>query len=156
MMIPAVFVRALLPVLVLIGLYLFLRGHNAPGGGFVAGLVLSVVIILQYMVAGSLWVEAHLPIRPHNWIALGLWCAVLTGAGAFVFGHPFLTSHSAHPVLPLIGEVPLPSAFFFDLGIFLLVVGATVLILVGLAHQSIRSHRMPKAEEAPPARQASR
>lgn len=156
MMIPAVFVRALLPVLVLIGLYLFLRGHNAPGGGFVAGLVLSVAIILQYMVAGSLWVEAHLPIRPHNWIALGLWCAVLTGAGAFVFGHPFLTSHSAHPVLPLIGEVPLPSAFFFDLGIFLLVVGATVLILVGLAHQSIRSHRMPKAEEAPPARQASR
>ncbi|CAD5107135.1 monovalent cation/H+ antiporter subunit A [Zestomonas carbonaria] len=149
LMIPAVFVRALMPVLMLIAIYLFLRGHNAPGGGFVAGLVMSVAIILQYMVAGSLWVESHLPIRPHYWIAAGLWFALLTGMGAFVFGYPFLTSHSAHPVLPVLGEIPLPSAFLFDLGIFLLVVGATVLILVGLAHQSIRSHRMPggKVEE---------
>ena len=149
MMIPAVFIRALMPVLMLIAVYMFMRGHNVPGGGFVAGLVMAVAIILQYMVAGTLWVEAHLPVRPHYWIAAGLWLALLAGIGSFAFGYPFLTSHSPHPILPLLGEVPLPSAFVFDLGVFLLVVGATVLILIGLAHQSIRSHRSPagKVEE---------
>ena len=65
----------------------------------------------------------------------------MTGVGALFFGYPFLTSHTAHFTLPLLGEVHVPSAFFFDLGVFAAVVGATMLILVALAHQSQRVRR---------------
>ena len=82
-------------------------------------------------------------IRPVRWIGVGLLAAAATGAGAWVFAHPFLTSHVAHVTLPFVGEVELPSAFAFDLGVFALVVGATTLVLTALAHQSIRSHRVP-------------
>ncbi len=59
MMVPAVLVRLLLPIALVVSFYLFMRGHNQPGGGFVAGLVMSVAFILQYMVAGTQWVEAQ-------------------------------------------------------------------------------------------------
>jgi multicomponent K+:H+ antiporter subunit A len=150
LLVPGLFMRALMPVLMVVSIYLFMRGHNMPGGGFVAGLVMSVAIILQYMVGGTEWVEEKLPIRPHVWISSGLLLALLTGLGAWVFGYPFLTTHSPHPVLPLVGEVPLPSAFLFDLGVFSLVVGATVLVLIALGHQSVRSHRSSaKAGDTP-------
>ena len=58
-----------------------------------------------------------------------------------MLGYPFLTTHTAHLHLPLLGEVHVPSALFFDIGVFALVVGATLLILTALAHQSMRSHR---------------
>ncbi len=138
---PAVTVRLLMPVIAMFAIYLFMRGHNQPGGGFVAGLVMSVAFILQYMVGGTAWVEAQMRLRPQRWIGVGLLFAVATGMGAWLFGYPFLTSHTSHPTLPLIGEIPLPSAFLFDLGVFILVLGATILILTALAHQSIRSHR---------------
>lgn len=141
LLIPSVMVRMLLPIIAMLSIYMFMRGHNVPGGGFVAGLIMSVAFILQYMVGGTAWVEAHLKLNPQRWIALGLLFAVFTGIGAWFFGYPFLTSHSPHPILPIVGEVPLPSAFMFDLGVFTLVVGATMLILTALAHQSIRSHR---------------
>jgi multicomponent K+:H+ antiporter subunit A len=141
LMVPGVYVRFLLPFIVLVAVYFFMRGHNLPGGGFVAGLIFAVAFIVQYMVAGTVWVESHLRLRPHKWMAWGLITAALTGIGAWLFGHPFLTSHTAHLHLPLLGDLHLPSAFFFDLGVFMVVVGATMLILVALAHQSIRSHR---------------
>jgi multicomponent K+:H+ antiporter subunit A len=74
-------------------------------------------------------------------IGLGLLLAAATGAGSWVFAHSFLTSHVAHLSVPLLGDVHLPSAFFFDVGVFLLVVGATALTLIALAHQSVRAHR---------------
>ena len=95
------------------------------------------------MVAGTDWVESKLRLRPHRWIGWGLATACATGLGAWLFGYPFLTSHTAHLDLPLLGEIHVPSAFVFDLGVFLVVVGTTMLILVALAHQSLRSHRAP-------------
>ena len=68
---------------------------------------------------------------------------VATGAGAIVFGHPFLTTHTAHLALPWGGEAHLPSALLFDAGVFAVVVGATLLMLIALAHQSLRAHRRP-------------
>ncbi|MGE0081523.1 MAG: monovalent cation/H+ antiporter subunit A [Thiohalomonadaceae bacterium] len=141
LMIPAVYLRFLLPFIVLVAVYFFMRGHNQPGGGFVAGLIFAVAFIVQYMMAGTIWVESHLRLRPQKWLGLGLITAVFTGAGAWWFGYPFLTSHTAHLDLPLLGELHVPSAFLFDLGVFVVVVGATMLILVALAHQSVRSHR---------------
>ena len=52
--------------------YLFMRGHDLPGGGFVAGLTMSVAFILQYMAGGTRWVEARLTVLPVLWIGLGL------------------------------------------------------------------------------------
>ncbi|MDD2546516.1 MAG: MnhB domain-containing protein, partial [Burkholderiaceae bacterium] len=141
LMVPAVLVRLLLPFALLVAVYLFMRGHNEPGGGFVAGLVLSVALVLQYMVAGTSWIEARLPLFPRRWIANGLLYALATGLGALVWGYPFLTSHTFHLTLPLLGPVHVASAFFFDIGVFTLVVGSTLLILTALAHQSVRSHR---------------
>ncbi|WP_323144345.1 monovalent cation/H+ antiporter subunit A [Massilia phyllosphaerae] len=145
LLVAGVYMRFLLPVMGVIAVYFFMRGHNMPGGGFVAGLIFATALIVQYMVAGTDWVEDHLRLRPHRWIAWGLATACGTGLGAWLLGYPFLTSHTAHLALPLLGEIHVPSAFVFDLGVFLVVVGATMLILVALAHQSLRSHRMPVA-----------
>jgi multicomponent K+:H+ antiporter subunit A len=122
-------------------MYLFMRGHNEPGGGFVAGLVVAIAFIVQYIVAGTHWVEAHMKLRPPRWIAVGLLFALGTGLCAGIFGFPFLTTHTAHLHLPLLGEVHVASALFFDIGVFATVVGSTLLILTALAHQSVRSHR---------------
>ncbi len=148
LMVPAVLVRLMLPFATLVSMYLFMRGHNEPGGGFVAGLVFSVALLLQYIVSGTSWVEAHLPLYPRRWIGVGLLVALATGLGAWVWGYPFLTSHTAHLHLPFVGEVHVASALFFDIGVFTLVVGSTMLILTGIAHQSVRSHRYNNARSA--------
>jgi multicomponent K+:H+ antiporter subunit A len=147
MMVPAVLVRLLLPIALVIAAYLFLRGHDQPGGGFVAGLVVAIALLTQYLVAGAQWVEDHVALRPLRGIAIGLLAAVLTGAGALVAGYPFLTTHTFHFAVPVLGELHVPSATFFDLGVFGVVLSSTLLILIALAHQSIRSHRQ-LAEEA--------
>ncbi|MBP9522390.1 MAG: monovalent cation/H+ antiporter subunit A [Ottowia sp.] len=141
MMVPAVLVRLLLPIAVVIALYFFMRGHNLPGGGFVAGLCVAIAFLTQYIVAGTHWVEAHLQLKVIRWIALGMLAAVATGLGSLWFGYPFLTSHTAHVTLPGLGEVHFASAMLFDVGVFAVVVGATLLILTALAHQSVRGHR---------------
>ncbi len=153
LMVPAVLVRLLLPLSALVAVYFFMRGHNQPGGGFVAGLVMSIALLLQFIVSGTVWVENHLRVYPRRWIAIGWLSALATGSGAVAFGFPFLTSHTAHWTIPILGEVELPSALFFDLGVYALVLGATILILTALAHQSVRSHRwadeqQEKAEQA--------
>lgn len=141
LMVPAVLVRLLLPFATMVSIYLFIRGHNEPGGGFVAGLVFSVALLLQYIISGTQWVEAHMPLYPRRWIGLGLLFALLTGLGAITAGYPFLTSHTFHFNLPWIGQIHLASATFFDIGVFTLVVGSTLLILTAIAHQSVRGHR---------------
>ncbi|MFS2159389.1 monovalent cation/H+ antiporter subunit A [Pseudomonas sp. Pseusp122] len=153
MMVPAVLVRLLLPIALVVSMYLFMRGHNQPGGGFVAGLVMSVAFILQYMVAGTQWVEAKMSLRPLRWMGTGLLFALFTGIGAMLMGYPFLTTHTAHLTLPLLGEIHVASALFFDIGVYAVVVGSTLLILTALAHQSVRSHRptaLPKPIAARP------
>ena len=141
LMVPAVLVRLLLPFTALVSIYLFLRGHDRPGGGFVAGLVFSVALVLQYIISGTEWVEAHMRLFPRRWIATGMLLALGTGLGAVVLDYPFLTSHMASLQLPVVGELHIASALFFDAGVFALVVGSTLLILTAIAHQSVRSHR---------------
>ena len=138
LMLPAVLVRLLLPVAMLASVFFFLRGHNAPGGGFVGGLMLAAAVIMQYIVGGTLWVEWYLRVRPLACIALGLLCAVAAGLMAWSVDTTFLTSRSWHGSFPVLGEIHLSSVLLFDLGVYLLVFGATVLMLVAIAHQSLR------------------
>jgi multicomponent K+:H+ antiporter subunit A len=140
-LVPAVLVRLLAPMAGLVSVYFLLRGHQAPGGGFVGGLVMATAVIVQYMVSGTIWVEARLRILPQLWIAIGLLAAGLAGIGAWLAGQPFLTALAADVPVPLIGPVHVSSVLIFDIGVYVLVVGATVLMLIALAHQSLRSPR---------------
>ena len=143
----AALMRLLLPVIGVLALYLLMRGHNLPGGGFVAGLTMAVAIILQYMAGGTHWVEQRLDVQPMRLVGAGLLIACATGGGSWVYAHPFLTSHTAHIAVPLLGDLHIPTAIAFDLGVFSLVIGATTLILIALAHQSTRGHRAPRQHE---------
>ena len=122
--------RVVLPLAALVAVFLFLRGHNLPGGGFIAGLVLACAILVLRIGGGARPIldPVHLPYQP--WIAGGLLVAALTGVGAMVLGYPFLTSAFLHPVLPIVGEIPIASAAFFDLGVFMIVVAATMLATI--------------------------
>jgi len=150
MLIPRVVMRWIFPFIILLAVHLFLRGHDLPGGGFAAGVALSIAFILQYMASGARWVEERLAIRPIFWIGAGLVIAALSGIGSWLFGYPFLTSWFQYADLPILGRVPLASAVLFDLGVVVLVVGATVLTLVALAHQSLRKPKQRDAEEGEP------
>jgi multicomponent K+:H+ antiporter subunit A len=145
MRIPALMMAMLFPIIGMVAAFLLLRGHDLPGGGFVAGVTMAVAFILQYMARGTIWVEARLRILPVRWMGIGLLLAVGVGGGAWVFNRPFLSSSFSYLEIPWVGVVPLASAFLFDLGVFALVVGATVLMLIAIAHQSVRSHRAPSA-----------
>ena len=136
--IPRLLILLAAPVITLFALHLFLRGHDLPGGGFVAGITVTMTLIVLYMAAGARWVEARLKVAPVRWIGAGLLLAIATGLAAVVLGDPFLTSHHGHWTLPVLGNVPYNSALLFDLGVFAVVSGASALILVVLAHQSLR------------------
>ena len=124
--------RTLLPLAAMVSVYLFLRGHNLPGGGFIAGLVLAAAVMIVRVAGGSA-LPAAADLGYAVWIGAGLLIAGLTGVFSAAFGHPFLTSSFGHPVLPVIGELPLATAAVFDLGVYLTVVGATLLALMSPA-----------------------
>ena len=148
LMVPSVIMQWMFPVIITISAYLFLRGHDLPGGGFAAGIALAIGFLLQYLAGGTRWVEDRLRILPVKWIGFGLLIAAFTGMGSWLFGFPFLTSFFRYVEIPYIAKMPAASALLFDLGVFGLVVGATVLMLIAIAHQSIRSHRARAVEAA--------
>ncbi|WP_336278664.1 monovalent cation/H+ antiporter subunit A [Bartonella sp. CB175] len=148
LVVPSVIMCWLFPVIIAFSVYLFIRGHDLPGGGFAGGVTLAIGFILQYLARDIRWVESHLKILPLRWIGCGLLLSLITGASSWFWGYPFLTSFFQYNHFPLIGNIPMASAFLFDLGVFSLVLGATILILIALAHQSIRSYRIGKKPNA--------
>ena len=129
-----------LPLALVFSVYIFMRGHNMPGGGFIAGLITAVALVLQFMALGQsraeMLMRAQAGRRFVQWIGAGLGIAGLTGVAAFVFGRPFLTSAHGHPSVGVLGELPFASAAVFDLGVYLTVVGATLLTLSVLGSAS--------------------
>ncbi|WP_424968807.1 monovalent cation/H+ antiporter subunit A [Dinoroseobacter sp. S375] len=132
-MMMVVVTRVLMPIAVVVGLYIFLRGHNQPGGGFVAGLVIAIALLMQYMASGFAWTQERKRIEYHTMIGFGVVIAGLTGAGAWLVGRPFLTSAYTYVHLPPIEEFELATAMLFDLGVFLTVLGAVMLMLYSLS-----------------------
>jgi multicomponent K+:H+ antiporter subunit A len=130
--------RFLLPLALMVSIHFFLRGHNAPGGGFIAGLITAIALILQYMASGIAWTRMQWHQHFHKVIAWGVLLATTTGLGRWLFNRPFLTSAFGHYHLPLIGEIELATAMLFDLGVYLSVVGVVMLILATLGLLSRR------------------
>jgi multicomponent K+:H+ antiporter subunit A len=126
--------RVMLPMAILVGVYIFLRGHNLPGGGFIAALIVSVALIMQYMASGFVWAANQVRFKYHGLIGGGVLIAAATGIGAMVADRPFLTSWHDHWHPPKLlgidlGDIEVASAMAFDLGVFLTVIGAVMLAL---------------------------
>jgi len=132
----------------IVGAYIFLRGHNMPGGGFIAGLVVSIALIMQYMASGFGWAAQRMRIDYHAMIGAGVLIAAATGIFSMSLGYPFLTSAFDHFHLPIVGEFELASAMGFDTGVFLAVVGAVMLALANLSRLGRRVGLAP-INEAP-------
>jgi multicomponent K+:H+ antiporter subunit A len=128
--------RMVMPLALLVSVFIFLRGHNLPGGGFIAGLVTSVALILLYVARGLGWSQARLSSDYQRVAGIGVLIAGLTGLGSWLFGYPFLTSSFGHFHIPLIGDIELATAMLFDLGVYLAVVGSTLLMLSCLGRLS--------------------
>ncbi|MBL8327961.1 MAG: monovalent cation/H+ antiporter subunit A [Rubrivivax sp.] len=135
-LILALIARLLLPLTAMVSIYLFLRGHNLPGGGFIAGLVLAIGLTLQFVASGQAYVDGRMRVDYRSWVGWGLLIAGGCGIASFFLGAPFLTSTYDYPMWPLVGAVPLASASIFDLGVFLTVVGATMVALLAMARLS--------------------
>jgi multicomponent K+:H+ antiporter subunit A len=138
--------RVILPLALSVALYIFLRGHNLPGGGFIAGLVFSIALLIQYMASGFEWTEERRRMDRHSLISAGVLIAAATGLGSIAFGEPFLTSTYTYVHLPLIGEIELATAMLFDIGVALTVVGAVMLALAQLSGAAQRAEKLERSE----------
>ena len=147
--VPSVLMQWMFAPIIALSAYLFMRGHDLPGGGFAAGVTLAVGLLLQYVATNVRWVEARLTVLPVRWMGSGLVIATAVGAGAWIFGYPFLSAHAQYIDVPVIGKVPFSTAMLFDLGVFSVVVGAIVLMLIAIAHQSLRVAPRTRPDDAP-------
>jgi multicomponent Na+:H+ antiporter subunit B len=126
--------RFLLVLLVLFSIFVLLRGHNEPGGGFIGGLLAAGAIALQQLANGVEAARKTLRVDPRTLIGAGLLVAALSGCAALLAGRPFLTG------LWVLGwQVPgigkLSTVLAFDVGVYLVVIGVTLLILFTLGEE---------------------
>ncbi|MFB6097818.1 MAG: Na+/H+ antiporter subunit B [Salinibacter sp.] len=121
--------RVLVPLLLLFSLFMLLRGHNHPGGGFVGGLVAASAFVLYVLTAGVHESRRVLRVDAQTLLGTGLACAYGAGVLALILGKPFLTSLWVSLHLPVVGELHLGSTLLFDIGVMLVVIG-TVLLMV--------------------------
>ena len=127
--IPADLTQLIFPLTLTVSIYLFLRGHNAPGGGFIAGLAIAVPVLIKYVLQGARSVEATFGFDYVRGIGLGLLIAAAGGIGSWLFGLPFLTSGHLDVDLPVIGYLPIASALVFDIGVYVVVFASALLML---------------------------
>ena len=139
-MMMVVMTRVIMPVIIMVGFYIFWRGHNQPGGGFIAGLIVSIAVLMQYMASGFSWTSARVRYPYHGVIGAGVMIAGLTGIGSWFFGKPFLTSDFTYVRFPPFDKFELATAALFDLGVFLAVVGAVMLSLESFSRLARRAH----------------
>ena len=146
-MMMVVLTRVIMPVVMMVAVFIFLRGHNQPGGGFIAGLIASIGVVMQYMASGFGWASDRMRYPYHGVIGAGVLVAGLTGIGSWFVGKPFLTSDFAYVRIPPFEKFELATAAAFDLGVFLAVVGAVMLSLESFSRLARRAH-VPDSDHA--------
>jgi len=142
-----VMTRVLLPLSLMVGVYILVRGHNMPGGGFIAGLIVAVAFLMQYLASGYVWAHRRARLDAHTMIGGGVLIAGMTGLASILFDRPFLTSTFGYFDLPLFGEVELASAMAFDVGVFFTVVGTCLLSLAKLSRVEERAEQASSQAE---------
>ena len=142
-----------LPLALVVSIYIFMRGHNYPGGGFIAGLITAMALIIQYIVLGQDRTEQLIKAKSGRlyeiWIGSGLAIAGLTGIAAWFWTRPFLTTAHIYIEPRLFGKMHLASAVSFDLGVYMTVVGATMLLIsvLGDSRHSSMSGPVPSGDK---------
>jgi multicomponent Na+:H+ antiporter subunit B len=124
--------RWLFHLVVLVSVYITFRGHNAPGGGFAGGLIAGCAFVLRFLAGGSLRVRGSTIVHPTVFIGLGLAVAVLTAIAPLPAGQAMLESTIWKLDIPFVGQVKIVSSALFDIGVYLLVIGVVLTVLVAL------------------------
>lgn len=130
-------------LMTIFAVYLLLRGHNAPGGGFIAGLLTAAAIVLQAVAFDVRYAEKLIPIREANLIGIGLFLAVGTGIIPTIWGGPFLDQVFGYFDLPFFGHVELATAVLFDFGVYFVVIGVAKWIILTIAEEIERRDSDP-------------
>jgi multicomponent Na+:H+ antiporter subunit B len=125
--------RYLLPLLLLFSVFLLIRGHNEPGGGFIGGLVAAAAFALYAIAYNVAQVRRILHLNPRTLIGLGLLTAVTSGAIPLLAGKPFMTGLWSDQAVPVLGKLGTP--LLFDIGVYLTVIGVTLMIILSLAEE---------------------
>ncbi|SES29932.1 Na(+)/H(+) antiporter subunit B [Psychrobacillus sp. OK032] len=120
-------------IILTFGVYLFLSGHNTPGGGFIGGLVLASAIVLLYLSHDIETVQKSLPLDFKLVAASGVLLATGTGIGSLLFGAPFMSQTFAYFDLPVFGKTELTTVTIFEAGVALAVVGVVVTIILSIS-----------------------
>jgi multicomponent Na+:H+ antiporter subunit B len=128
--------RYLLPLLLLFSVFILLRGHYLPGGGFVGGLIASIAFVLYALAHGAPQTYRLLGMHPGFLVPVGLSVAALSSAAPLAVGKPFMTALWFKDPIPVIGSVGTP--LFFDVGVYIVVVGVVLTIMLTLSESSTR------------------
>ncbi|MBE0569478.1 MAG: Na+/H+ antiporter subunit B [Deltaproteobacteria bacterium] len=127
--------RFVFPLLVLFSVFLLVRGHNEPGGGFAGGLVASAAFALVVIAYGPAVARKSLRVQPFTLIGSGLLISAGSGVWALVRGEPFLTGQWRMLDLFASGPVELGSPLLFDIGVYLVVFGVVLNIVFSFAEE---------------------
>jgi multicomponent Na+:H+ antiporter subunit B len=124
----------LLPLLLLFSIFILLRGHYLPGGGFIGGLIASIAFVLHAFANGLENTKHLLRIHPGFLMPVGLSLSLFSGMAPLLFNQPFMTGLWYPDPAPVIGMIG--SALFFDIGVFLVVVGVTLTIIFTISESA--------------------
>lgn len=127
--------RLLLPLFLLFSIFILLRGHNEPGGGFVGGLIAAAAFALHAIAYDVEKTRTLLAINPRSFIVLGLLLAMSSAMISLFIGEPFFTGQWVKISFWPIGELDLGTPLFFDIGVYLTVIGVTLTIILSLAEE---------------------
>lgn len=119
-----------------LAIYLLLRGHNLPGGGFIGGLAAAMAVLLYGLAIGFDEMEEQLRVDPIYLATIGLAIALVTSMAPMLLERPFLEHFMAHVKLPFFGELHVGTTLIFDIGVLLVVVGITTKIIFVLARST--------------------
>lgn len=127
--------RGLVSLMLLFSVFLLLRGHDEPGGGFIGGLVAAAAFTLYASAFDVTWARRILGVEPQALVGVGLALAAGAGILGLLGSRPFLTGLWIEPQVPGVGTLPLSTVLLFDLGVFLVVLGITMLIVLTLLEE---------------------
>ncbi|CAN5624763.1 Na+/H+ antiporter subunit A [soil metagenome] len=141
--------RLIFPLIMVLSAYFFFTGHNTPGGGFAGGLTAGLALVLRYLAGGRYELGETLPLDAGKILGVGLGLSACTAVASLFLGAPVLSSAVISFDVPLLGSVKFVTALFFDLGVYLIVVGLVLDVLRSLGARI-------DEEMVPPARVGAR
>lgn len=128
--------RLLQPIMLLFSIFLLLRGHDEPGGGFIGGLLASSAFVLSALAYGVEAARREVRFSPQAYMTFGLVCGIGSGLIGMVTGQPLLTSQWWEFTVPILGEIKAGTPLIFDIGVFTVVIGVTLGVVFSLLEET--------------------